>query len=487
MEFELEIPKKQFKEHLGIANNNRIIFSGAFGTGKTYFLEKFFKDHESFEAIHLFPVNYSVASNEDIFELIKYDILFKLLEEGLNFEEVKIDKGTFLPFFLENHSIEIIPFLLGVIPKVGGSLKEIAQGLIDLDKKFNKEFKEANLTDQDRIISYLAEFPKKQGSVNEEDFYTQLICSLVNQLKEKGKEIVLIIDDLDRIDPEHIFRILNVLAAHVDVKKDSEQNKFDFGRIILVCDIENIRKIFSNRYGSDVDFSGYIDKFYSKSVFHFDLSGELEKKLTEVFNKILIQTEKETYDLNKHKSQDDIMCIHYIIFSLIDSNILSIRNILKLLNKEIKFKGITYTKVNGRYLDLYDFRLLKILRILDELFNDRTEFLNSLYKIKETKNNNIYIENKDLFFNLLLPFLTYEKHKWEISEEEDGTLQFDDLIIEWKLTKLNSDPSGRNIYFNPEYKILKNGVLMRANEINFFFFLKKTIEVIDQYNLNWYK
>ncbi|MBD3630790.1 hypothetical protein [Cyclobacterium sp.] len=164
-----------------------------------------------------------------------------------------------------------------------------------------------------------------------------------------------------------------------------------------------------------------------------------------------------------------------------------IRNILKIRDKDIKFKGNTYTKVNGKYLELYNIRLLIILRILDELFNDRTEFLNSLYKIKETKNNNIYIENKDLFFNLLLPFLTYEKHKWEISKEENGTLQFDDLIIEWKLTKLNSDPSGRSIYFNPEYKILKNGVLMGANEINFFFFLKKTIEVIDQYNLNWYK
>lgn len=162
MDFPLNIPKKQFIEHLGIENNNRIIFSGAFGTGKTYFLEKFFKDHESYEAIHLFPVNYSVASNEDIFELIKYDILFKLLEEGMNFEKVKIDKWTFLPFFLENHSTEIIPFLLGVIPKVGGSLKEIAQGLIDLDKRFNKEFKEANLTNQDRIVSYLAEFPKNK-------------------------------------------------------------------------------------------------------------------------------------------------------------------------------------------------------------------------------------------------------------------------------------------------------------------------------------
>ena len=146
MEFELEIPKQQFSAHLGLTDNHRIVFSGGFGTGKTYFLDKFFKDHPQYDAIHIYPVNYSVASNEDIFELIKYDIFFKLLEKGLDFEKVEIDKGTFLPFFLNNHSTEIIPFLLGVIPKVGASLKDIANGLIELSKKFEKESKEANIT-----------------------------------------------------------------------------------------------------------------------------------------------------------------------------------------------------------------------------------------------------------------------------------------------------------------------------------------------------
>ncbi|MGX7835563.1 hypothetical protein ACWKSR_10475, partial [Campylobacter fetus subsp. venerealis] len=86
MKFELEIPKKQFLAHLDLKNNYRIIFSGGFGTGKTYFLDDFFKEHVKYEAIHIYPVNYSVSSNEDIFELIKYDILFKLLEKGLDFE-----------------------------------------------------------------------------------------------------------------------------------------------------------------------------------------------------------------------------------------------------------------------------------------------------------------------------------------------------------------------------------------------------------------
>lgn len=326
MNFELKIPKKQFSEHLQLVGNNRIIFSGAFGTGKTYFLDKFFENSDDYEAIHIYPVNYSVASNEDIFELIKYDILFNLLEKGLDFEKVEIDKGTFLPFFLKNHAEDIIPTLLGVIPKVGGSLKDIAKGLIDLNKKFKKEFKEANLTDQDRIISYLESFTETQGSINEEDFYTQLICALVNQLKGKEKEIVLIIDDLDRIDPEHIFRIMNVLAAQVDIKKDSDRNKFDFNKIILVCDIENIRKIFSNRYGADVDFSGYIDKFYSRSIFHYDLSGEMIRDINKIFQSVKISDGIKEKNLNEEKSNSAAFLIKYILLSLLQYNLISIRS-----------------------------------------------------------------------------------------------------------------------------------------------------------------
>ena len=44
------------------------------------------------------------------------------------------------------------------------------------------------------------------------------LYNLIDQLKKDGKKTVLIIDDLDRIDPEHIFRLLNVFAAHLDIR-----------------------------------------------------------------------------------------------------------------------------------------------------------------------------------------------------------------------------------------------------------------------------
>ncbi|WP_439483766.1 P-loop NTPase fold protein [Cyclobacterium plantarum] len=454
MDFPLDIPKKQFKEHLGIENNNRIIFSGAFGTGKTYFLEKFFKDHESYQAIHLFPVNYSVASNEDIFELIKYDILFKFLEEDLDFEKVKIDKGTFLPFFLGNHATEIIPFLLGVIPKVGGSLKEIAQGLIDLDKKFNKEFKEANLTDQDSIISYLAEFTKNQGSINEEDFYTQLICSLVNQLKEKGKEIVLIIDDLDRIDPEHIFRILNVLAAHVDVKKDSDQNKFDFSRIILVCDIENIRKIFSNRYGADVDFSGYIDKFYSRSIFHYDLSGEMIKSINHVFSSVVLDYGNKEMSLDVIREDVPGAIIRQILHSFIQYDLISIRVLKRIFSGSQNLRERKIWR-KGKYDSLTnnDIEMVKVVDFLLYLFQDYDVLIDKCKWLIGKETTYLSDLNNDFFIKEIVKSAIYRDYYTNINQRpgEDRqklefTVSLDRKIFSYGIDRGFDRTRGRDIY-----------------------------------------
>lgn len=68
--------KASFKYHLSIPNNNRILFSGKFGVGKSTFLDRFFSEENSHNIYHLYPVNYSIASNEDILEYLKYNIYF---------------------------------------------------------------------------------------------------------------------------------------------------------------------------------------------------------------------------------------------------------------------------------------------------------------------------------------------------------------------------------------------------------------------------
>ena len=59
-----------------------MFFSGPFGIGKTYFLQNFFEQNQNhFEVFHLYPVNYQISNNNDIVELLKYDILVELLKK----------------------------------------------------------------------------------------------------------------------------------------------------------------------------------------------------------------------------------------------------------------------------------------------------------------------------------------------------------------------------------------------------------------------
>lgn len=72
-----------------------------------------------------------------------------------------------------------------------------------------------------------SEVKSQRGGLYEYDGYTQLIKEALEYVKiHEEKRTCLIIEDLDHIDPGHLFRILNVLGAHVD--EDKHSNKFGF-------------------------------------------------------------------------------------------------------------------------------------------------------------------------------------------------------------------------------------------------------------------
>ena len=92
-----EYPIKEFQEHLENPFNERIIFSGKYGIGKTKFLSDFFTienqnsilKSEKYDVYRLFPTNYSIASNEDILRYIKYDIIIEMLKKSVTLDEIK--------------------------------------------------------------------------------------------------------------------------------------------------------------------------------------------------------------------------------------------------------------------------------------------------------------------------------------------------------------------------------------------------------------
>ena len=269
---------EKFLEHLQLPGNERIIFSGKFGTGKTTFLDEFFKSYKKeYFTVKLYPVHYSVASNEDIFEYIKFDILFQMLEQEEFGASIFSDKELAVQYTLENlHSI--MASLLRIIPKIDKGYKQIT-GVMENLKKSYEDFKaQRNANELDPVMQFLKGIAMEKGSPYENNCITDIIKKKLEQVRKNGRKTVLLIDDFDRIDPEHTFRILNVLASQCDGEFCGGR-KFSFDHTILVCDINNIRNTFHHRYGSDTDFTGYIDKFYSKQIFEFDIREHFRCKL----------------------------------------------------------------------------------------------------------------------------------------------------------------------------------------------------------------
>src|SRR5699024_5526655 len=132
----------------------------------------------------------------------------------------------------------------------------------------------------------------------ENDSLTQLLFEIVNRLKESsGKKAVLIIDDLDRLDPEHIFRLFNIFSAHnQSFGEENEENKFGFDKTIFVCDLENIRKIYHHKYGAEVDFKGYINKFYSTEPYEFNIEEVIHDNIQEIQEYLFRNLDKKYFE-----------------------------------------------------------------------------------------------------------------------------------------------------------------------------------------------
>lgn len=286
----LDFTLNDFDKHLNQDVNRNILFSAPFGAGKTTFLNKYFEDHsEAFVTINLKPINYSMSNNRDVFELIKFDIVFELLT---NYRE-DIDLGYFKPKITETlipflqADFKVTDFLVSLMELDSQVGKPMAKMVSTLFKSYSdlKDFINKRTEDESKdLFIHLKNMAVKKGTAYENDSLTQLLFEIVSRLKESsGKKTVLIIDDLDRLDPEHIFRLFNIFSAHnQSFGEENEENKFGFAKTIFVCDLENIRKIYHHKYGAEVDFKGYINKFYSTEPFEFNIEEIIRENIDKI-------------------------------------------------------------------------------------------------------------------------------------------------------------------------------------------------------------
>lgn len=301
-----------FKEHLNI--NERTIFSAKFGDGKTFFLNEFKKEFSNeYEFITIYPVNYQIADNKEIFEYIKRDILIQMVAKKMIEPTYEIPDSLIFQFFIMQNSNSFLGNLLQILPSLGvpeqiASLFLTGYNALNWHQKMTKKYKEykdaIESQDENRIIeTFIEHFSKEKGSPYEIDLITQIIIDNIQWFsKNNNKKVVLIIEDLDRIDPAHLFRILNIFSAHIDrvyqyqnnKTQDEPEgttypellpNKFGFNNIITVFDYNITKNIFYHFYGHEANYDGYINKFTSHQPFFYSI----DEIAREFLYKILVE------------------------------------------------------------------------------------------------------------------------------------------------------------------------------------------------------
>jgi hypothetical protein len=387
---------KNFKAKLD--KNSRLLFSGKFGVGKSYFLQEFFqKNQDKYNCVHLSPVYYSTAKNEDIFQSIEADIFVHLLDKYMIKEE-----------FIENHasSLLISQYLLNNAKELGNDTLDIVKGFVPVISVFQRSF--------DVIVKHLDKFKIHNGKMQTDQVfeaykklaennktntasvygrtpYQNMLADALQEIKA-NKENVLIIDDLDRIDPAHIFRILNVFSACL--KADDKADLLGFDKVILVCDNENLKNIFHHFYGDKTDYQGYMSKF-NEDIFEYDFADVIAMKLPKDNIRVLLG------DIHYDLSQRNNLIIT-IVFTLFEQAVknqrrknlnkqVTVRNVQR-TSKDIKNNNTSFSMQNGfEYLEHFHHGLIK------KLFRDyeMADYITLYASIKDElqKNYSYRIEN----------------------------------------------------------------------------------------------
>ncbi|TGN29180.1 P-loop NTPase fold protein [Empedobacter tilapiae] len=444
---------KQFKDHLEEHTNERILLSGPFGSGKSTFINEFEEfNNEEYYFIKLYPVNYSVSSNEDIFELIKFDILFELLSKYT--AEIKLEKEDFT-FWLRSwmyitNRMDLFPIfhsLLSLHDKIGKPAAEFLKIMKETVSDFKSYSEEVKIDELQDISDFMDQIIDQKGSPFEMDSTSKFIYDIINnRLKARSKKVVLIIDDLDRLDPDHIFRLFNIFSAHTN--SITGENKFGFDKVVFICDIENIRKIYKHKYGSGVDFEGYIDKFYSSTPFTFNNFNSISDK---IYNYIE-QIEVSGCDPEYIKSDWFRISIKSLLKILLLHKKISLREIA-CKNRFFIEKHTFFPHPNNFISNQFEaFVLLSVVK-------DYVNGWNNLFEIfKEIKENNDHIlytknhlgENRLLLTDLDLNYLI-------------GSLfVFIILNPEKEISRSDFDSEYKNLYIK-EYNLTFRYSLIRSN------------------------
>lgn len=414
---------EDFRKHLEA--NPRTILSARFGDGKSFFLNKVIeesKEDTTYIVVH--PVHYQVSDNKDIFELVKRDILLQMIGLGMLPQDYEIPEHIIFSYYLQHNTTDIAKDLLSslfrVLPNIatttpianslggfgGFGFSAIIEGIKSLRSNYTS-FKKGLCKDTNGLLeTFFKETDKLKNSPIESDAITALIRENIERWQNKeGKRVVLVFEDMDRLDPTHLFRIMNVLSAQIDancsINEDPSgvtKNRFGVNNVVLVLDYDNLKSIFHHFYGPHTDFNGYIHKFAPKGYFKYSLRkeriGYLLKQLSDTTGLdtgILRCVDSElTPQLNPNDVNRERTSLCFI---LLNNDLRTCLASMKNLDSDIKKVEASHNNV------ILSEGLLKLIVFLKRLKYNRIGIIALLYPLisSDDSKESLFIRNIKLF------------------------------------------------------------------------------------------
>jgi hypothetical protein len=471
------MPSAGFDEHIGDSRNTKILFSAPFGQGKSTFLQRFFEERtEKYRLFKLLPVNYSVGSNEDIFKFIKCELFMQLIAMEADFEVLDVPYSETTKLFLAKNGDRLLASLLSLLPDIGKDVYQAFDKFKKLSDKFHKLHEELQKNDEVTAESFLEAQFENEGTFYEENYFTQIICQTLDRFKAENsdRQNVLLIDDLDRMDPAHIFRILNVFSAQFDVGDKTQlemNNKFGFDKVILVCDFDNIKHIYEYRYGPKVHFEGYINKFYSTKPFPYN--NEV------VIASLLKNIDGLDEDYIPYEREPNFI-FEKIARAMVTAEQLTLREILKLQQIGLYTKKVELSKCKERKLKWFKQNAFsQVIMLLSDLGG--TESLIS--NISELKSENFYetIPTHEWCFSLIAGFTTSESTSVTYHHELSETVETISFNLEHGGQIPYLRPSGTSIHRRQKKDIIPTTDRRKKASFEFDDFIKLLVKNIEFY------
>lgn len=466
-EFKIPVDKvfEVFKKHLDSNKNTRVFFSGQYGIGKTFYLKEFFDTYkEEYDVYHLFPINYQISTNEDVLDLLKYDILLTLTEkykDVFKSREVAGVEDNLLLFYsfckdgfslnnflktIANKGADVVGLFpepnMQILSKLGHSMVSV----LEFDESF-QGFKKDYIAGEKKVAEDFLKQIKSKKSL-ESDPLSYLVNEKITLQKDKKKSI-LILDDLDRLDPEHIFRLLNIFSAHLNINDGGEDlpNKFGFDKVILVGDKRNIKSIFHHKYGERTDFGGYFNKFTSRDAFFFNN----DEAVKEAIDSIIVPLGNRNTRIQEALGSNGIIRIflHTILQDSIELKTKekpNLRQILKLYkfseeySNQAKMSDSRYMQIIEQRLQLFDF----CISILLEVFEGKENFIEVIDQVSLLSNEN----ERDGNYSFMSRMLLYVVAPNDMPEGMNGNSRWDydrrsfDLVVSESAVKVTNKSSG---------------------------------------------